>query len=297
MSTELDKGTNPLKALRAAGQSVWLDFIQRSLITNGELQRLIEKDGVAGVTSNPAIFEKAIAGSEDYSTSIQQLAEKKMEPKAVYEHLAIQDIQEAADLFRGLYDDTKKRDGYVSLEVSPHLAGNTEGTLDEARRLWRAVNRPNVLIKVPGTVEGLPAIQTLIREGINVNITLLFSQARYLTVVEAYLKGLEARAADGADLSHVASVASFFSQLPAVRIIPPPYNNWLKKRWSQKQSMNIWPSKTSRKLRTCSVACTMTPRKGMGMSAWRCPPIWPGIRKGLLTKLGASGVRSIVQTS
>ena len=202
--------TNPLLALQDQGQSVWLDSIRRSLFTSGELARLIKEDGLKGVTSNPAIFEKAITGSTDYTEALRTLAGQGLDAKALYEHLAIRDIQDAADLLRPVYQQTRTRDGYVSLEVSPYLARDTQGTLEEARRLWKTVGRPNLMIKVPGTPEGLPAIRQLISEGINVNITLLFAQERYVEVAEAYLAGLEERAARGGALSAVASVASFF---------------------------------------------------------------------------------------
>ena len=201
---------NNLQALQTFGQSPWLDYIRRDLMRNGELGKMVERDGLGGMTSNPAIFEKAISGSDDYTEDLNALGQQGLNAKEIYERLAIQDIQDAADILRPVYDRTKKADGYVSLEVSPHLARNTEGTLEEARRLWKSVDRPNVMIKVPGTSEGLPAIQQLIAEGINVNITLLFSQERYIEVAQAYIQGLEQRAEQQKDISHVASVASFF---------------------------------------------------------------------------------------
>lgn len=201
---------NPVKELWTFGQSVWLDYIRRDLITGGGLRRLIEEDGLRGMTSNPAIFEKAMVESHDYTKDIRALALEGREPRAIYETLSQRDVQGAADQFRPLYDQTDGRDGYVSLEVNPHLAHDTQGTLAEARRLWSALNRPNVLIKVPATPAGLPAIQQLIREGINVNVTLLFGLPRYRQVVEAYLAGLEARVAAGEAVGRVASVASFF---------------------------------------------------------------------------------------
>src|SRR6185295_19464 len=210
MNTESTPHANPLLALQNFGQSVWLDFIRRNMLTNGELARLIKNDGLRGMTSNPAIFEKAITGSTDYADALTDLTRRGLDSKAIYEQLAIRDIQDAADLLRPVYQQTNMRDGYVSLEVSPELARDTQGTLDEARRLWAAVGRPNVMIKVPGTPEGIPAIRQLISEGINVNITLLFAQERYVEVAEAYLAGLEQRAARGGDLKAVASVASFF---------------------------------------------------------------------------------------
>jgi transaldolase/glucose-6-phosphate isomerase len=203
---------NPVASLRQYGQSAWLDFIRRSLIAGGELKRLVEEDGLGGVTSNPAIFEKAIDGSNDYAAAIEQIThdEPGLPAKEVYERLAVKDIQDAADVLRKVYDATKARDGYVSLEVSPDLANDTEGTLKEARHLWKRVARPNVMIKVPATPAGLPAIKALISEGINVNVTLLFSNDAYERVAHAYIEGLEARAAKGEPLGHVASVASFF---------------------------------------------------------------------------------------
>ena len=201
---------NPLRALQVFGQSVWLDYIRRSLITSGELRRLIEEDGLRGVTSNPAIFEKAIAGSSDYADILEAPGAASMDATSLYEKLAIRDIQDAADLLRPVYDETGRRDGYVSLEVSPLLAADTAGTLAEARRLWAAVGRPNLMIKVPGTPEGIPAIRELIAEAINVNVTLLFAQDAYERTAEAYIAGLEALVARGGDPAPVASVASFF---------------------------------------------------------------------------------------
>jgi len=202
---------NPLKALVGYGQSVWLDYIRRSLISTGELARLIEEDGLRGVTSNPAIFEKAITGSTDYTQALQELVKRKdLDAKGIFEQLAIRDIQDATTVLHDVYNETKRRDGYVSLEVSPYLAHKTQETLDEARRLWKAVSRENTMIKVPGTTEGIPAIRTLIGEGININVTLLFAQEVYERVAEAYIAGLEDYAKRGGDLSRVASVASFF---------------------------------------------------------------------------------------
>jgi transaldolase len=201
---------NPLKQLGALGQSVWLDYIQRNLITSGELRRLIEEDGLRGMTSNPAIFEKAIADSHDYDKDIKALALKGKGVQAIYETLSQRDVRSAADEFKSVYDSTDGIDGYVSLEVNPHLAHDTKGTIKEARRLWAALDRPNVFIKVPATAEGLPAIQQLISEGISVNVTLLFGLARYRQVAEAYIAGIEARAAQGKPVKQIASVASFF---------------------------------------------------------------------------------------
>jgi transaldolase/glucose-6-phosphate isomerase len=202
---------NSLLALQQYGQTVWLDYIRRSLITGGELQRLVDEDGLRGVTSNPAIFEKAITGSTDYTDALKALERRKeLDAKSLYELLAIGDIQEAADVLRPVYEKTKRRDGFVSFEVSPYLARDTQDTIEEARRLWRAVARDNVMIKVPATPEGIPAIRQLISEGINVNVTLLFSREVYERVGEAYISGLEQLAARGGDVSTVGSVASFF---------------------------------------------------------------------------------------
>jgi transaldolase/glucose-6-phosphate isomerase len=198
---------NRLTELAQFGQSVWLDNIRRDLLTSGELARMVAEDGLGGVTSNPAIFEKAIVGSNDYSDILGELqSNKDFDAKAIYEHIAIRDIQDAADVLRVVYDRTKRRDGYVSLEVSPFLANETKLTIEEARRLWKAVNRPNLMIKIPGTAAGIPAVEMAISEGINVNVTLLFSQDVYEEVAHAYIRGLE----KCADPSIVASVASFF---------------------------------------------------------------------------------------
>jgi transaldolase/glucose-6-phosphate isomerase len=194
---------NPLRSLQVFGQSVWLDYIRRSLITGGELRRLIDEDGLRGVTSNPAIFEKAITGSSDYRAVLEQPDVRALDAKSAYERLAVQDIRDAADALRAVYDDTSRRDGYVSLEVSPLLANETAGTLDEARRLWRAVDRDNLMIKVPATSQGIPAICELIGEGINVNVTLLFAQDSYERVAEAYIAGLETYAGRGGDLKRL----------------------------------------------------------------------------------------------
>jgi transaldolase len=202
--------TNPLKQLGMLGQSPWLDYIRRDLIVSGELRHLIQKDGLRGMTSNPSIFEKAIAESHIYDEDIRVMAQKNKTVSAIYEALSQRDVQSAADEFRSVYDKTDGKDGYVSLEVNPHLAHDTHGTLEEARRLWAAINRPNVFIKVPATVEGLPAIRQLICEGINVNVTLLFGLPRYRQVADAYIAGIEMRATQGKPVKYVASVASFF---------------------------------------------------------------------------------------
>ena len=202
---------NPLKALIRFGQSIWFDYIRRDLITTGQLAHLIEDDGLRGMTSNPTIFEKAFSSSPDYQKPLGELARRGgLDAKGIYETLAIRDIQDAADALRRVYEQTKRRDGYVSLEVSPYLAHKTQETIDEARRLWKTVGRENVMIKVPGTPEGIPAIRELIGGGININVTLLFAQDVYEKVAEAYIAGLEDYAGRGGDLSHVASVASFF---------------------------------------------------------------------------------------
>jgi transaldolase/glucose-6-phosphate isomerase len=208
---EATKAPSPLRALQQFGQSLWLDYIRRHLITSGELRRLVYDSRVTGVTANPSIFEKAILGSTDYEDALRAIARGGIcDAKPAYETLAIADIQDAAGILRPVYDDTQRRDGFVSLEVSPLLAHDTHGTVEEARRLWAAIDRDNVMIKVPGTLEGVPAVRQLTEEGINVNITLLFSRAAYEAVAEAYLAGLEARIARGHDVSRVASVASFF---------------------------------------------------------------------------------------
>ena len=208
---ETSKATNPLRALLELGQSVWLDYIRRDLITSGKLKRLIEEDGLRGMTSNPAIFEKAIAESSDYDGILKELASRpELDATARFEQIAVRDIQDAADLLRPVYESSGFRDGFVSLEVSPYLAHKTRETIAEARRLWKAVQRDNVMIKVPGTAEGLPAIRQLIGEGININITLLFAQEVYEKVAEAYLDGLEDLQTRGGNLKKMASVASFF---------------------------------------------------------------------------------------
>jgi transaldolase/glucose-6-phosphate isomerase len=205
------KTMNPIRELSKYGQSPWLDYIRRSLISSGELKRLIDEDGLGGVTSNPAIFEKAITGSTDYTDALLELQKRKdLDAMGVYEILAIKDIQDAADTLRVVYDRTRKRDGYVSLEVSPFLAKDTQGTIKDARRLWKAVNRPNLMVKIPATLEGIPAIQQCISEGININVTLLFAQEMYEKVAQGYIAGLKTYVASGGDPSHVASVASFF---------------------------------------------------------------------------------------
>jgi transaldolase len=204
------KKANPLRALLDFGQSPWMDYIRRDLLTSGRLKKMIDEDGLRGMTSNPTIFEKAITSSKDYADILEAPEAKQLDANGVYEKIAIRDVQDAADIFKPVYQETKRRDGYVSLEVSPLLANDTKATINEARRLWKSVNRENVMIKVPGTEQGLPAIRTLLEDGININITLLFAQWVYEDVAEAFLEALEARAKKAQDISHVASVASFF---------------------------------------------------------------------------------------
>lgn len=212
--------TNPLLELEKLGQSIWIDFIRRGMLSSGDLQRLIQEDGVTGVTSNPSIFEKAIAESHDYDAAISALAQSGKSIEDIYQSLTIEDIQSVADLFRPVYDRMNGADGFASLEVSPLLAHDTAGTIDEARRLWKALNRPNVLIKVPGTKEGIPAIRQLISEGININVTLLFGLKRYREIIESYIGGLEDGKAKGLSLNHISSVASFFLSRIDVLIDP-----------------------------------------------------------------------------
>jgi transaldolase/glucose-6-phosphate isomerase len=203
-------GTNPLKGLLDFGQSPWMDYIRRDLLTSGELKKMIENDGLRGMTSNPAIFEKSITGSTLYSDILNAPDAKSLDAKGLYERIAIRDVQGACDIFKPVYQQSKRRDGYVSLEVSPYLANDTKGTLEEARRLWKAVGRENLMIKVPATPDGIPAVRQLLEEGLNINITLLFAQSAYEKVAEAFIAALEARASKGLDVSHSASVASFF---------------------------------------------------------------------------------------
>ncbi|HLI79526.1 MAG TPA: transaldolase [Candidatus Binataceae bacterium] len=201
---------NPLKQLEKFGQSPWLDFIRRTLLSSPEMKRMLEEDGLKGMTSNPTIFEKAIDGSKDYDQQFEQLVAQGKNVDDIYEALTIQDIQTACDVLRPLYDSSASKHGYVSYEVSPELANDTAGTIDAARRYWKRIARPNVMIKVPSTPEGLPAITTLISEGINVNVTLMFSMKHYDNVAEAYIKGIEKRAQSGGAVDRIFSVASFF---------------------------------------------------------------------------------------
>jgi transaldolase len=201
---------NPLLVLESYGQSIWLDYLSRVSLENGEIKRWIDEDGVSGLTSNPSIFEKAIAGSHSYDPAIHSMALEGKSAKDIYQVLTVEDIQNAADIFRPIYDQKDGTDGFVSLEVSPELAHNTAGSITEARRLWKAVGRPNLFIKIPGTREGLPAIRQLIGEGININVTLLFGPPRYREMVDAYLSGLEDLLGNGKPIDRVSSVASFF---------------------------------------------------------------------------------------
>jgi transaldolase len=202
--------TNPLRELNAAGQSVWQDNIRRGELLSGALKKLIDEDGLSGTTSNPTIFGKAIEGSKDYDEAITKLGHSGKSGGEIFEALAVEDIQHACDLFRPTYDATEGRDGFVSIEVSPTLAHDTDGTIAEARRLWTAVNRPNVMIKIPGTKEGLPAIEKTLYEGLNINITLLFAVEMYEQVAKRYVAALAKRVAEGKPVDRVASVASFF---------------------------------------------------------------------------------------
>jgi transaldolase len=204
------KGANPLKGLLTYGQSPWMDYVRRDLLTGGGLKKMIDEDGLRGMTSNPTIFEKAISAGDYYKDILESADAKKLDAKGVFEKIAIRDVQDACDIFKGVYADSKQTDGFVSLEVSPLLASDMQGTVDEARRLWKAVNRPNLMIKVPGTKECVPAIRTLLEDGININITLLFAQSAYEAVAEAFLAALEARVKKGQEISKIASVASFF---------------------------------------------------------------------------------------
>ena len=214
------KKQNPLQKLATFGQSIWLDYIERDLIVSGELKKMIDEDGLRGMTSNPAIFEKAFSGSDDYVKDIKALSASGNDLKHIYATLSQRDVRDASKVFQEVFDKTAGKDGFVSLEVNPYLAHDTQGTIEEARRLWQGLDRPNVLIKVPATKEGLPAITQLISEGINVNVTLLFGVPRYKEVAEAYISGLEARAAKGEPINHIASVASFFLSRIDVMVDP-----------------------------------------------------------------------------
>ena len=202
--------SNPLLQLKAQGQSVWYDNIDRAQLASGQFKRLLDEDGVVGVTANPTIFQKSISHGNAYDEQMTQLIKGGKDVNAIYEALIIRDIQTVADLLRPIYDRTSGQDGYVSLEVSPDLAHDTDKTISEVRRFWGMVNRPNLMIKIPATQEGIPAIQTALTEGININITLIFALDNYRQVAEAYISALEERNAEGKDISHMASVASFF---------------------------------------------------------------------------------------
>lgn len=209
-----------VKKIHNLGQSIWLDFFERKILNNGDLKKLIEVDGIRGVTSNPAIFEKAISSSSDYNEDISKLSKQKNSNDEIFYSLAVNDIQRAADFFKEVYDESNGEDGFVSLEVSPHLARDTEGTIKQAKELWNAVDRKNVMIKIPGTAEGLPAIRKCISDGININVTLLFGLPRYREVSEAYISGLEDRLNSNRPVNVVASVASFFLSRIDVMIDP-----------------------------------------------------------------------------
>jgi transaldolase len=202
--------TNPLKALTDLGQSVWYDYIRRDLYTSGELERLIREDALRGMTSNPTIFQKAIAETDLYDEDIRKAAAEGLEGPAVFDRLAVADVQRAADVFRPVFEKTGGGDGFVSIEVAPQLAHDTEGSVAQARSLWKACARPNVMVKIPGTREGIPAIRRCLAEGININITLLFSVERHREVMEAYIAAMEKRAGKGLPVNAIASVASFF---------------------------------------------------------------------------------------
>ncbi len=211
---------NKVKSIRDFGQSIWLDFFDRKIMDSGKLKNLMEEDGVSGVTSNPAIFEKAVNSSSDYDEDITTLALQKKSNDDIFFAFAVKDIQRAADFFKPVYEKTNGEDGFVSLEVSPHLGYDTDGTIKQARELWKSVDRKNVMIKIPATAAGLPAIRHCISEGININITLLFGLPRYKEVVEAYLSGLEDRLKANQPINTIASVASFFLSRIDVLIDP-----------------------------------------------------------------------------
>jgi transaldolase len=212
--------TNKVKSIHDFGQSIWLDFFDRKIIDSGKLKKLIDEDGVSGVTSNPSIFEKAISSSSDYDGDIAKLSQQKSSNDDIFFSLAVKDIKRAADLFKPVYKKTNGEDGFVSLEVAPHLAHDTEGTIKQARELWKDVDRKNVMIKIPSTAEGLPAIRKCISEGININITLLFGLPRYRQVIDAYISGLEDRVKANQPIDQIASVASFFLSRIDVLIDP-----------------------------------------------------------------------------
>ncbi len=201
---------NNVKSIHDHGQSIWLDFFDRELMSSGKLQKLIDEDGLSGITSNPSIFEKAVTSSSDYDEDIKKLSGEGKNNDEIFFGFAVNDIQRATDILKPVFDESKGTDGFVSLEVSPHLANDTEGTIRQARELWKSVDRKNVMIKIPGTKEGLAAIRKCTSEGINVNITLLFGIPRYLEVTEAFISGLEDRLKNNEPINHIFSVASFF---------------------------------------------------------------------------------------
>jgi transaldolase/transaldolase/glucose-6-phosphate isomerase len=211
---------NPLNKIQQHGQSIWLDLLDREIMNTGKLQNLIDDDDLRGLTSNPSIFEKAISGSADYDDDIAKLSKKEDSNSAIFFDMAIADIQRAADIFKPVFDKTEGKDGFVSLEVSPYLALDTDGTIEQARELWKKVNRKNVMIKIPGTKQGLPAIRECLREGININVTLLFGLPRYREITEAFMGGLEDRLKEGHSIKDVASVASFFLSRIDVMVDP-----------------------------------------------------------------------------
>ena len=211
---------NPLNQIRNLDQSIWLDLLDREIMNSGKLQSLIDEDDLRGLTSNPSIFEKAISGSSDYDEDIIKISKTENDNSAIFFDLAIDDIQRAADIFKPVYDKTNGKDGFVSLEVSPYLARDTDGTIQQARELWKRVNRKNVMIKIPGTKEGLIAIRECLREGININVTLLFGLPRYREITEAFMGGLEDRLAEGNSIKDVSSVASFFLSRIDVMVDP-----------------------------------------------------------------------------
>ena len=211
---------NNVKSIHDHGQSIWLDFFDREIMNNGELQKLIDEDGLSGITSNPSIFEKAVTSSSDYDEDIRRLAAEQKSNEEIFFGFATKDIRQAADMLKPVYEEEHGTDGFVSLEVSPHLANNTEATINQVRELWKAVGRENVMIKIPGTKEGLPAIRQCLSEGININITLLFGLQRYTEVTEAYISALEERLKNNQPINHIASVASFFLSRIDVMIDP-----------------------------------------------------------------------------
>ncbi len=211
---------NPLNKIQKQGQSIWLDLLDREIMDSGKLKSLIDNDDLRGLTSNPSIFEKAITGSSDYDEDIAKFSKNQDDNVAVFFDMAILDIQRAADLFKPVYDKTGGKDGFVSLEVSPYLALDTDGTIEQVRNLWKRVGRKNVMIKIPGTKEGLPAIRECLREGMNINITLLFGLPRYREITEAFMGGLEDRLKEGHSIKEISSVASFFLSRIDVMVDP-----------------------------------------------------------------------------